>query len=137
MLGLMLMALSGGPVFAQRGGPRGDCCGQRFDDKTVETLSGKVTKVEHIDHGNGMKGIHLVVSTGKETLVVQLGPENYVSAQGFVFAAGDKVAIEGSRVQLRGTPTLLAREVTVGGKKLVLRDKDGFPMWGGRRRGGS
>ncbi len=137
MLGLLLAGLAGGPAHAQRRGPPGDCCGQRFDDKTVETLTGQVTHVDRVEHGSGIKGLHLLVKTGQESVLVMLGPEGYVSGQGFSFKAGDKVTVEGSRVQWAGKPAIVAREVTVSGKKLVLRDKSGFPRWAGRGRGGS
>ncbi len=138
MIGLVLVALSGGPAHAQRSGPGWDRCGQLFDDKTVETLSGAITSVDKIARGNGMQGVRITVKTAKETLVVHLGPERHIVARGFSFKTGDNVTVNGSRVQFEGSPILIATDLTLRGKKLVLRDKDGYPRWaGGRRRGGS
>jgi hypothetical protein len=50
--------------------------------------------------------------------------------------AGEKVKIIGSLAEVpEGVPTIIAREIHLGGKTVKLRDKRGFPNWQGGPRG--
>ena len=42
---------------------------------------------------------------------------------------GDTVSATGSKVSLDNQPGLIAREVTVNGTTLKLRDEQGVPVW--------
>ena len=58
-----------------------------------------------------------------------LGPSNFIADKGFSFAKGDEVEVTGSKVTVGGGESLIAREITKGGKTLVLGDKTGKPEW--------
>lgn len=113
------------------GGPYG----RMYDPRTVETVSGEVTGVQEMTPFKDMgRGVHLLLKTGKETVSVHLGPVWYIERQDTVIAAGDKIAVKGSRVTYEGTPAIIAAEVHKGDEVLRLRDASGIPMWAGWRR---
>ena len=80
--------------------------------------------------------MHLTVQAAEGNYDVHVGPADYVTQQGFSFAAGDQVEIVGSKVELNGTMAVIAREVRKGDKVLSLRDKQGIPLWSRGRRTG-
>jgi hypothetical protein len=121
------------PVRAQPGG-----AGRNYDPRTVETVEGIVAKVDHVAHGGRSSGVHLTLDTAKGKVAVHLGPAWYVEAQPVRVRDGDRVRVEGSRVEVDGAPALIARELTKDGQSLTLRDASGVPAWAGRgRRGGA
>ncbi len=106
-----------------------------YNPETVITVSGEVQNVETRTFGpSGFGLIVLSLKTEKETISVNVGPEKYVSSQGFKFERGDKIEVKGSRVEIRGENVILAAEIKKGGKVLKLRDENGYPLWGGPRR---
>jgi hypothetical protein len=132
-------------VFAQRGpgmmwrgsggwGP-GSQYNRMYDPKTVETITGEVTKVDRITPAKGMSGgIHMLVKTDKETFSVHLGPSWYLENQDVKLEAKDKVEVKGSRVSFGGKPAIIAMEVKKGDEVLKLRDENGYPVWSAWRR---
>jgi len=60
-----------------------------------------------------------------------VGQTTYVESHGFKFAVGDQLQVIGSEVTSSGAKSLIAREISRDGKTLVLRDKQGFPVWSG------
>ena len=141
--GMMLFA--GVSVFAQRGpgmmwrgsggwGPDSQY-NRMYDPKTVETITGEVTKVDHITPGKGMSGgVHILVKTEKGTLSVHLGPSWYLENQDVKIEPKDKVEVKGSRITFGGKPAIIAIEIKKGDEVLKLRDESGFPVWSGWRR---
>lgn len=100
-----------------------------YDASTVTTVHGTVTAVNTITGRRGFSGVHLTLQSGDQKSEVHIGPSYYVSSKGFAFANGDQVEVTGSKVNLNGADTLIAREVTKDGKVLTLRDEHGFPLW--------
>ncbi|MBI5546551.1 MAG: DNA-binding protein [Deltaproteobacteria bacterium] len=106
-----------------------------YDPKTVETVTGVITKVERITPMRGMSaGIHLRLKTEKEAVAIHLGPEWYLSKDDLKLEPKDKIQVKGSRVTLNGKPAIIAAEVVKGDRALKLRDEDGLPVWSGWRR---
>jgi len=48
---------------------------------------------------------------------------------------GDTLEVTGAQITQDDKKVILAREVTLNGKKITLRDNQGFPVWGGQGRG--
>ena len=114
----------------------GGAYGRVYDPKTVETITGEVTKVDRITPMRGMSGgVHLVVKTDKGDVSVHLGPQWYLENQDVKIEPKDTVEITGSRVTLQGQPVLIAAEVKKGDEVLKLRDEAGTPRWAGWRKG--
>jgi hypothetical protein len=106
-----------------------------YDPKTVETITGEVTRVDRITPTKGMSGgIHMLVKTDKETISVQLGPIWYLENQDVKIEPKDKVEVKGARVTFGGKPAIIAAEVKKGDEVLTLRDDNGFPVWSGWRQ---
>jgi hypothetical protein len=105
-----------------------------FDPATVTTVEGEISEVQRIPRGRRYEGIHVVLSTGSETLDVHLGPDAYVDRQKMKLAKGDSVEVTGSRVTLDGKPAIIAQEVSRGDERIVLRDASGTPAWSRARR---
>jgi hypothetical protein len=109
--------------------------GRFYNPETVVTVSGEVQNVETRTFGpSGFGLIVLLLKTDKETISVNVGPEQYVSSQNFKFEKGDKIEVKGSKVEIRGENVILAAEIRKGDKVLKLRDENGMPLWGGPRR---
>jgi hypothetical protein len=109
--------------------------GRMYDPSTETTVQGMVEKVTEIAGRRGWPGTHLALRTENGTYDVHVGPSDYVSTNGFVFAAGDQIEVTGSKVKLAGADTMIAREIKKDGKVLTLRNRQGIPNWsGGRRR---
>jgi hypothetical protein len=109
-------------------GPGGEA---GYDPKTVETVSGEVVSVDKIiDRGMGY-GMSLTLKTGKETILVYLGPGWFLEKQDLTFAPKDQVEITGSQITLQGKPAIVAAQVKKGDKSLILRDPAGIPAWAG------
>ena len=106
-----------------------------YDPKTIETITGEVTKVDRITPAKGMSGgIHMLVKTDKETISVHLGPSWYLENQDVKIEPKNKVEVKGSRITFGGKPAIIAAEVKKGDEVLQLRDDAGFPVWSGWRR---
>ncbi len=105
-----------------------------FDPATVTTIEGEISEVQRIPPGRRHEGVHLLLSTGSETLDIHLGPDAYVDGQKMKLAKGDAIKVTGSRVTLDGKPAIIAQEVTKGDERMVLRDASGTPAWSRARR---
>jgi hypothetical protein len=106
-----------------------------YDPKTVETITGEVTRIDEISPMKGMShGIHLLVKTDKEEISVHLGPAWFIENQDVKIEAKDKVEVKGSRISFSGKPAIIAAEIKKGDEMLNLRDEYGYPVWGGWRR---
>jgi hypothetical protein len=127
-----------GPGMMWRGsggwGP-GSQYNKMYDPKTVETITGEVTRVDRITPAKGMSGgIHMLMKTDKETVSVHLGPSWYLENQDVKIEPKDKVEVKGARVTFDGKPAIIAAEVKKGDEVLKLRDDSGFPVWSAWRR---
>ena len=129
---LTSVLLLSGITFAQRGlGRAGGRQGYRaYNPKTVETLSGEVTKIENItSRRSGFFGIHVLLKTDAEEISVHLGPSWYLDKQEVQIHTGDKIEVTGSRITFDNKPAILAATVKKGDLVLKLRDENGFPLW--------
>jgi hypothetical protein len=123
------------PRMGMGGWGMGTKYGRMYNPQTVETISGEVVKVEKIKPMRGMSyGIHLVVKTGSGDMDVHLGPAWYIEKQDITVTAGDKVEVKGSKVEIGGTPVIIAAELKKEEDTLTLRDSAGVPLWSGWRR---
>ena len=118
-----------------------------YDDKTEISVSGTIEEVQqltrqHMNVGGARwkncpadwSGIHLVLKTDKESLLVHVGPSLYLESHGVSLQKGDNLAIVGSRVQYQGSNFVIAREITKGNQSLPLRDPKGVPLWSGSKK---
>lgn len=127
------------PVLAQPGpgggmGMGGGMGPRLYNPQTVTTVTGAVEKLEELSMGMKFRG--LLLKTDKGSLMVHLGPTWYLDQQKFAVKVGDKIEVTGSQVTLNNQPAIIARDVTMNGSILKLRDDQGIPAWRGMGRGG-
>lgn len=110
---------------------------RNYDPRTVETLSGTIVDVQSFTPGKGMSnGLHVTLKTDKSTVDVHLGPAWFLDNQDIELNAGDAVSVEGSRVTFGNASAIIAARIVKGDDTLVLRDRDGTPVWNAWRRKG-
>lgn len=111
-------------AFAQGGGQA-----RLYNPATEATVQGSVSAVTTVTGRRGWNGVHLTVQTSEGKYDVHIGPSDYIASKEFTFSEGDQVEVTGSKLEVNGTSTLIAREIKKDGKVLTLRDKQGFPLW--------
>ena len=68
-----------------------------YDPQSVQTMSGVVESIEKFTPRKGMShGVHAVFKTGRELIVVHLGPARLIDNQDPKIRTGEKVEIMGS-----------------------------------------
>jgi hypothetical protein len=112
-----------------------------YNPQTVTSVTGQVEKLAELPSlgrggGKGMQYRGVLLKTDQGSLMVDLAPGWFLNEKKFVVNAGDTVSATGSKVFLDNQPGLIAREVTVNGTTLKLRDEQGLPVWHGAGRGG-
>ena len=128
LAGLTIAVLAAGPALAQGRGCGGTCCGD-YDTESVVSIQGTVERVEEHTRGKGWKGTHLILVSGEETLEVHLGPSFFLEENDFAFSPGDLIEVTGSRGTGDKKLDLIAREVRMKERTLILRNPDGKPKW--------
>jgi len=139
-----------GPAWAQPGGgpgmgPGGGMGGgmgtgrgmgaRMYNPQTVTTIKGTVEGLAAMQTRR-MRHVSLVVKTDQGSVTVHLGPDWYMNQNQMIFNPGDAVEVTGSQMGGAGGAILVAKEVTVKGKTLKLRDDQGLPLWRGQGRQG-
>ncbi len=115
--------------------PRWNESGRMYNPKTVETINGQVLSVDYLTSRHRMShGVHLQVKTANEVIPVHLGPAWYLDNQEIEIKLNDTVKVIGSRIRFDGEPTIIAAQLTTGNTTVKLRDRNGFPVWSGRRK---
>jgi len=110
-------------AFAQKGLPK-------YDPKTELTIKKAIVQdVKEVTLPNGQNRFRLIVKAETETYEVCLCPKAFLEMLDSAFAKGDEVDIIGSKVKEGESSIVLAREVVKGQNTLVLRDKNGEPVW--------
>jgi len=106
-----------------------DPYGKIFDPRTIETVTGKIVRIEYYDQ------IRLMIYTAeKKPVLVDLGPTEFIEGQGKVLKRGDRITVTGSLVTVEDTPLLIATTIQEGKEELQLRDNEGYPVWMGWKK---
>jgi hypothetical protein len=139
----MTMALAGpAPAQPRPGGGMGTGMGPVvYNPQTVTTVTGQVEKLADLPSlgrggGKGMQYRGVLLKTDQGSLMVDLAPGWYLDEKKVVVQAGDTISATGSKMTLDNQPGLIAREVTVKGTTLKLRDEQGVPVWQRKGPGG-
>ena len=137
--GIVAAAVVGGLLcglgaWAQWGGGMGGRGGRggarmMYDTDTVESVTGTVQSIETRQF-RGHSFVALELKTSDGTLLVHLGPSDYLDQQSLKLTPGDAVSIKGSKMAMQGREMMVAAEVTKGGAVMKLRDPaTGTPLW--------
>jgi sporulation protein YlmC with PRC-barrel domain len=102
-----------------------------FNPESITTISGVIRSVGIFtpEWGNA-PGLKLAVEIGEgESVVIHCGPENYALQEKIDFKPDTYVTITGSKVTIGDESVIMASEIKVGNKTLLLRDSLGAPKW--------
>lgn len=136
------------PNFAQRMGPGRRVmpgAGNYWFSSNLDTskkllIKGEILEIKKIDRGGyNFKGVHLVVKNKKAKNSIHLGPEFYLINQGIALQKGQEIKINTYQGLYNNKPAYFAVDLYYQGKKVILRDQQGFPFWSRNmnfRRGG-
>ena len=92
-------------------------------------VKGTVDDINLMGTNEKTKVVRLVVKAGAEALDVVLCPKAFLDDLGVSFSKGDQLEIRGSKVRQDDLDEVLAREIVKGNDTIVLRDKEGNPVW--------
>ena len=98
-----------------------------YDAKAEVTIKGVVEDFHESKMRGDHPGLHLIVKTDTETVEIHACPVRFMSELEFKIEKGDTVTVVGSRPEAGGV--VIAREITKGQTGLIVRDKDGVPVW--------
>lgn len=129
LTGCLLLAV---PALAQAPAapPKAPAKAPEYDPKAEVTITGVVEDFHESKVRGDHPGLHLIVKTETETVEVHACPVRFMKELEFAIEKGDTVTVVGSRPG--AGEVIVAREVTKGQTSLILRDKDGSPVWTGR-----
>jgi hypothetical protein len=101
-----------------------------LDPGAVETVRGQIVSVEKVSSGLATApSVYLILDTDAgQRIAVTLGPGDVVEGGTTRVGPGDHVEVTGWQI-VRGKPALMAAEVNKAGEVLLLRDRDGVPVW--------
>lgn len=134
MRALMIVGLISGftlvgvAAMAQGHGSHQRGMGMPYDLAKEATFTGTVAAVEEHQRG-GMAFVALNVKVGDKDVQVMVGPSSFLASQTFTFAKGDALTILGVMAESPRGERIQPREITRGGAKLTVRDKDGKLLW--------
>lgn len=101
---------------------------RKYDPKNEMTVKGTVEDIKVVP--GAMEGIHLVLKSEEQTILVHIAPEKFLKEMETEFSKGDQLEVIGCKIKdEEGNDELLARQVTKSGDQLLLRDKRGTPIW--------
>ena len=111
-----------------------------YDPQNVVTVQGQIAKLETITRlgrqaTNGRKTQIAHLKTDQGSVVVHLGPADFLAQQQFRPKTGDVLEVTGGKVNTRQGEVVLANTVTSGNKTFQLRDANGVPVWSGQTPG--
>jgi|SRR5579862_4828028 len=102
-----------------------------YNTRSVFTFSGTVVGTETAPPMKGMGNAvtMLVKDKGGTTWHVDVGPQWYVVNQRTQIKVKDRVKVTGSKVQIDGSPVVLAEQIVHAKNVLALRRPAGRPYW--------
>jgi len=103
-----------------------------FDASKMRTINGTVIDRVRFEPENHSPGIALKIkpdSNQDRELLVHLGPAWFFDHQQLQIVNNDKITVKGARADFQGDPVILATEITIGNRTMVLRDNEGNPVW--------
>jgi len=122
LVGCMVLAASS--LLAQKTGPK-------YDLTNEVKLKGTVEDIKIVP--GDFEGVHVMLKTPSETILVHLAPAGFLKMVEFTVAKGDTLEVTGCRITGDLGPEILAREVVSGNNDMTLRDKKGLPAWAGMK----
>jgi hypothetical protein len=73
--------------------------------------------------------VYFTLLTGEGKLEIEVAPEEYFRRRGFTLRLGEMISVLGMPAVVRDWPIVMAREIKTRESILVLRNREGRPMW--------
>lgn len=129
-LALSVAACVASQVSPQEGIPQPEA--GRPDPGAVQLVDGQVLGVDRRPPSEALGSSVRLTLGGKAGVPVSvtLGPGWYLDQQGLHFAPNERVHVRGTRIEQNGRSSIVAQEITAGGRVVRLRDAAGRPLWG-------
>jgi hypothetical protein len=109
---------------------------QLYDSSTVETVTGKITKLDTVSSEYGrFPGILASLQIKERETKVYLAPMWYLTDQKVQFKTGESITVTGSRVTFQDNPLIISKTILLNKKEITLRSENGIPVWAGKRVG--
>jgi hypothetical protein len=103
--------------------------GARYNVMAERMFEGIVASPGHVVDGM----VFFPLRTEDRLIEVELGPKNFVGKSGFNLKVGEMVSVIGALADMGGQEVVLAREVRTMRAVLIVRDRNGYPMWDSTR----
>src|SRR3569833_4421859 len=95
--------------------------GPKYDFANEVSLKGTVEEIKMVP--GAYEGIHVMLKTSTETVLVHLAPQGFLKMLEFNPAKGDTLEVKGCKITGEMGPEILGRVVKSGSSALPLRDK--------------
>jgi hypothetical protein len=118
-----IFALLTGAALCQTNAP------PKYDVSTETKMKGIVQELKFLPPSGAKPQARLLMKSGTDDVEVYLCPKSFLDDMGVTFKKGDEIQVTGSKVKLDGAELTLAREVSKGEDKLILRFDNGKPVW--------
>ncbi len=105
--------------------------GPKYDATTEVKLKGTVEDIKMVP--GAYEGVHVMLKTADETILVHLAPQGFLKMLDFNVQKGDVLEVTGCKITGEFGPEILAKEVVSGNNDITLRDKKGTPAWAGMK----
>lgn len=127
-IGILILAVTGVVTSALAAQPSS---APKYDPATEAVFKGTVQEVRDRQCPvSGGMGAHIILKLADNTTIeVHLAPSKFVKEYELVFNPGDQLEVTGSKVNVEGVDSVLAREVKRGDEIFEFRDKQGNPAW--------
>ena len=122
---LLLSAIVVGAQKMDRPGEARDIDSVRYDVLAEQVYEGTVGSKGYVVDGL----MYFALRMSDSTVEVQMGPGEFVERSGFKLKIGERATALGMRLGWNGRDIVLAREVNDVTSVLVVRDRNGYPMW--------
>ncbi|MGC2110261.1 MAG: hypothetical protein WA655_12145 [Candidatus Korobacteraceae bacterium] len=103
--------------------------GPKYDIANEVKVKGVIEDIRDVP--GDLAGTNLAVKTDTKTILVYVGPGDFLKEIEVSFNKGDQIDVTGCRAPNTTEEVLLAREITVGSNTFTLRDDKGIPVWTG------
>src|SRR5205085_5115225 len=92
--------------------------GPKYDPANEVKVKGEITEIKEV--AGQWEGTHLIVKTSSGSVIVHVGPSEFLKEMEMTFAVGDKVEVVGAKAPNTTEEEVLAREITVGNNMVTL-----------------
>jgi len=106
-----------------------------YDPQTVITLKGDVKSLGTLPPMSRLPGAirSALLKTDQGNITVYLSPDWHLAGQKISPKVGDRMEVTGSKVTLGDQPSVIVKDLKLGGKTINLRNGQGVPVWHGQR----